>query len=81
MNRPRKQITVDADMGAALRRLGIGELRGYQTQPNGDMTFEIDDEVAAELERLRQPGESEAAVVRRIIEERTEISLHPKKPN
>ena len=81
MNRPRKQITVDADIGAALRRLAIGELCEYQEQPNGDMTFEIDDEVAAEIDRLRQPGEGDSAVLRRIIAERSEISLRPKKPN
>jgi hypothetical protein len=81
MNRSRKQITVDADIGAALRRLAIGELRDYQEQPNGDMTFEVDDEVAAEIERLRQPGESDSSVLRRIIAERTDISLRPKKPN
>ena len=81
MNRSRKQITVDADIGAALRRLAIGDLRGYQEQPNGDMTFEIDDEVAAEIDRLRQPGESDSTVLRRIIEKRTGISLPLRKPN
>ena len=81
MNRSRKQITVDADIGAALRRLAIGELRDYREEPNGDMTFEIDDEVAAELERLRQPGESDSTVLRRMIGENTDIVLQPKKTN
>ena len=81
MNRSRKQITVDADVGAALRRLAIGELRGHQQHANGDISFEIDDEVAAEIERLRRPGENDSALLRRIIEENTELRLQPRKPN
>ena len=81
MNRPRKQITVDAEVAAALRRLAIGELRNHQQHPNGDITFEIDHDVEAEIERMRQPGESDCDVVRRMIEQGSEIRIAPRKPN
>lgn len=77
----RKRITVDAAIAAALRRLATGELGGYQEHSNGDISFDIDEEVAARIDHERKPGEDDAAVVRRMIKENTDISLPPARPN
>jgi hypothetical protein len=81
MSRHRKRITVDAEVAAALRRRALGEFGGYHVEANGDITFEVDDEVAAELERYRQPGDDESTLLRRVLKQRAGIDVPPKKAN
>ena len=76
-----RQITVDAEVAAALRRLAIGEFRGGEVHPNGDVTFEIDDEVEARMEQFRQPGDDDSTWLRRILKICGGIDLPPKKAN
>jgi len=81
MTSPWRSITVAPDVARALQQLAIADLRGYTVLPNGDVTFEIDPEVAAELDRRRLPNESDSDLMRRIIREETSIAGAPRKPN
>ena len=81
MSSPWRCITVAPDVARALQHLAIADLRGYTVLPNGNVTFEIDPEVAAELDRRRLPRESDSDLLRRIIREETGVAGAPRKPN
>ncbi len=77
----RNLLTVDADVAAAMESLAIGEMRHYTRHPNGEISFEIDQDVQAALEQKRFPGESDSDLVRRLIKERTGVEIPQPKPN
>lgn len=76
-----KRITVDPAVAAALRHLALTHLEGCTTLPNGDVTFLIDPEVAAELEHHRQPGDDDTELLRRILKERAGLEIPRRRPN
>jgi len=45
------------------------------------VTFLIDPEVAAQLEHLRQPGDDDTDLLRRILKERAGLEIPRRRPN
>jgi hypothetical protein len=76
-----KRITVDAAVAEALRGLAIGDMEGVTALPDGQVVFLISPEVAAELERQRQPGEDDNCLLRRVLKEQTGIIIPERRPN
>jgi len=81
MNAKRKQITINAELATALRRAAAGKLVGYHQHPNGDITFEIDAEVATKLDNHRQPGDDDSALIRRALKLCLGLEVPRTKPN
>lgn len=76
-----KRITVDAEVANALRGLAIGEMEGVTALPDGQVAFLIDPDVAAELDRQRQPSEDDSRLLRRVLKDQTGIIITERRPN
>ena len=57
-------LPVPAHTQVGVQRRAIWD---HAISPTGEVTFPVDDEVWERIERIREPGESDSAVVRKLL--------------